>query len=189
MSYEQAKPSQITAPEAFRPDPVKRGALRYWFGHGSKALDGAYHVAGGMAPPQLVDCREMADGAMLVCGRDVATGRVVVFEEWPWHSMSDVMGLDNTIAILGAARRFNEAHTVYGCRDWWVMEPEDVRGHLLPVWSNGLIQPKPCVGPAPSSTRFAYSAWQLLESGRLIYRSGRMVMQAIGQRESKRQGR
>lgn len=161
--------------------------------HATEPSTGRYHVRGGIRWPNLsVD--GILDGFAVVCGQELDTGRIYVFEEKPFSTVENIYKDDGNLEYEGLSSWLNLMWTRYYCNTFYDNEwPEARKVFHLQVLRSHNITPKPRMPEVfwREDGEPLSRMWELGQAHKLIFgkdgkvhNAVRMVTADVGRRPS-----
>lgn len=116
------------------------------FGDNKNPLNGEYYLRGGICFPVPVrlGADQGASGFVLLCGYNVQTKKIYVFEESSFLTIDHIVASDGSIELVGISGWFNECWSHYFGRDfYWHQDPETKKTYTLDILRSAMIKPRP----------------------------------------------
>lgn len=120
--------------------------------HFSGGRSGEYEMVGGICWPTTWETDEGVrmppKGYAVLCGRDLSSGVVHVFEQREFLVISHMLEPDRSIKELGLAPWFNTCWALYYAREFFYAQRDElVRRFYMDVTRDDMINPKPLLMP------------------------------------------
>lgn len=135
------------------------------------------HMRGGICWPMPFESKGRIDvtGYALMCGLDVATGDVYVFEQTPWVVIDNILSPNGKIKYLGLSHWLNSVWTKYFADSYYYHQDyESSKRFILAVTRSKMIQPKPRFLDLPplDAQDMIATIWRYLKAGQLKRQKG-----------------
>ncbi len=120
-------------------------------------------------------------GFIVVCGRDVETGIVYVWEQQPFLVITDLLDDENRVEFRGITQFLNRSWSKYFCKTFfWSQDKVRHKHYLLEILREPMVNPKPTFIEGRIDIEDALqSVWTLAKTARLRFPSGSTVHQEL----------
>jgi hypothetical protein len=158
----------------------KEDVSRLEFADGST---GKYFMRGGICWPRFVNIDNGVLGFAILCGQNVDTGVITVFEQKPFSVIDHVINNEtNMIEVEGLSPWFNRCWNMYFARVYYHSASSETRmKYVLKVVESRMIDPKPDF-PEINFGEFAdfeQSLWETIMERKLESREGEPLGEAL----------
>lgn len=116
------------------------------FGTKSNPMNGSYYLRGGICFPVPVrlGADKGAGGFVLICGCNVTTKKIYVFEDRSFLTIDHIVGQDGSVEFEGLSGWLNECWSYYFARDfYWHQDDQTKKTYMLDILRSTMIKPRP----------------------------------------------
>jgi len=135
----------LTRPTIRRYDAEQKTS-HLFFGNKEHPLNGEYYMRGGICfpVPVRIGADNGANGFALMCGMNVDTKKVYVFEETAFLTIDHIVGTGGDVEMEGLCGWLNECWSYYFAKQfYWHQDPETKKTYMLDILRSAMIKPHP----------------------------------------------